>query len=396
MSPRLWKSLVFAVTLTGTAVLPGAASAQTRDYVGPGKCTDCHDHETQKEWAEKRDGDGKGKQHLNALNQLADKKASEYAKAAGVADVYDVKSTCVKCHATVVRRSADFGVTCESCHGAGKDFLKPHQEKGAYQTAVTLGMNDTVKKPDAWVRLCVSCHVLGDDPGDAALIKAGHASGDDFDVSVKFVPVAAHWMSKYTANQIAAIARPLKAAVVAKRAPAVSPAVVAAPPAPPPTAAPAPSPPPATASTPPPAPSPASGSAPVTPAPSSPASGAGAAPPPVARPVPAPRPPAQPAAAAPALPLVPEPTVRPAEAPLAPDLPLTPAGLVSAIQGRIAALLDDLLTKGTRVPVPVTPPPPKTTYRGTDTDLLRLQDEIISLALEALRSPPPPKTREGQ
>jgi hypothetical protein len=384
------------------AALPGAASAQTHDFIGPGKCTDCHDHQIQKEWAEKRDGDGRGKQHINALNQLADKRAAEYAKAAGVADVYDVKSTCVKCHATVVRRSADFGVTCERCHGAGKDFLKPHQEKGAYQTAVMLGMNDTVKKPDAWARICVDCHVLGDNPGDAALIKAGHASGDDFDLSVKFVPVASHWMSKYTANQIAAIARPLKAAVVAKRPASAPPAAAAAaplPPPPPPVAAPAAPavPAPAAASTPQPVATPPSAQVPAAPAPTASAFGSSVAPAPVVRAVPAPRSPPQLTAAAPPLPLpAPDPTIRPADSPPAPDLPLTPAGLVSAIQGRIAALLDDLLTKGARVPVPVTPPRPKTTYRGTDTDLLRLQDEIISLALEALRSPPPPKTREGQ
>ena len=77
-----------------------AAFAQAKTNVGRGKCVDCHDHKDEKEWSQTRDGDGKGKQHFNALNQLNDPKAPDLAKAIGVADPYDTKSTCVKCHAT--------------------------------------------------------------------------------------------------------------------------------------------------------------------------------------------------------------------------------------------------------------------------------------------------------
>ena len=78
--------------LLSRAATPRRARRRARDFVGPGKCTDCHDHKDEKEWSEKRDGDGKGKQHLNALNQLSDAKADAYAKAIGVADVYDPKA----------------------------------------------------------------------------------------------------------------------------------------------------------------------------------------------------------------------------------------------------------------------------------------------------------------
>jgi hypothetical protein len=342
--------------------LPVAAQPR-REFVGPGKCTDCHDHKDEKEWSEKRDGDGKGKQHLNALNQLSDAKAETYAKAAGIADIYDVKSSCVRCHATVVRGSADFGVSCESCHGAGKDYLKPHQEKGAYQASIPLGMNDTIKKPEAWLKICVSCHVLGDDPADAALIKAGHSSGADFDFGVKFQPVASHWTSKYTANQIAAIGNPLRIAI-ARNAAAKAPAAVAAAASPPPAAAPAA--PPAT---------------PVAAPPAAPPGARSAA----TRAAPPPPPPALP------------PGIVPPPAPVIAtviDAPASssPAGLVSALQGRIAQLLSDLLSRGVRAPV--TPPSTmqRTPYRGADAELLRLQEEVIALALEALGTAPPVKT----
>jgi hypothetical protein len=81
-------------------------------------------------------------------------------------------------------------------------------------------------------------------------------------------------------------------------------------------------------------------------------------------------------------------------APAAPEpaLPTTPAGIVAAVQGRVAALLDRLLGVGVSAPLPVTPPQRKTVYRGPDADLLRLQEEVIALALEALGSKPAPKT----
>ena len=109
------------LVLVGFGILlsPSSADAQVREFLGPGKCTDCHDHADEKEWSEKRDGDGKGKQHLNALNQLGDANATKYAKAINLANVYDIKGSCVKCHATVVRRDAAFGISCESCHGPG-------------------------------------------------------------------------------------------------------------------------------------------------------------------------------------------------------------------------------------------------------------------------------------
>lgn len=382
-----------ALICTVAAATPADAQAR-REFVGPGKCTDCHDHKDEKEWSEKRDGDGKGKQHLNALNQLADAKADAYAKATGVADVYDPKSTCVKCHASVVRGSADFGISCESCHGGGKDYLKPHQEKGAYQAALALGMKDVLKKPENWVKECVTCHVLGDEPGDAALIKAGHSSGADFDLGIKFQPVSNHWTSKYPANQVAGVGNPIKNAIL-KKVTAAAPTPVAAAPAAPPAAAPAA-----------PAPAPA---APATPTPAAPVAAAGTKPgapaapvPPPARgaaPVPAPAaPPAatRAAAAPPPLPALP-PAVPTAPSPVIAtvlDAPvsLSPASLVGALQGRVAQLLSDLLTRGVRTPVKLTAPATKTPYRGADAELLRLQEEVIALALEALGTAPPVKT----
>lgn len=368
-----------------------SAFAQSREYVGPGKCIDCHDHQDEKAWSETRDGDGKGKRHLKALDQLDDDNAKKWSKAVGVADVYDPKSMCVRCHGTVVRGSADFGVSCESCHGAGKDFLKPHQDKGAYQAALALGMKDVVKKPEAWVRDCQACHVLVGNPGYAALMQAGHPAGDQFDLGAKFASVALHFQSKYTASQIATLAR--SGGRPATTAPAPAPAPAAAPaPAPasvaPPVAAPAPVPAPA---------APPRASAPNA-----------ATTPPVARPAPEAAKPAAPAAPLPtpaAIAPSPQPQAAPADAAAAaaapaPSIPAPVAvappsrtAMASAIQGRVVGLLYSLLSQGARMPVRLVPPAANLSYRGADAELLQLQREAIALALEALATAPPAKTQ---
>jgi hypothetical protein len=372
VSARLLAGALVAIALAAAAP---EAGAQARDYVGPGKCTDCHDHKDEKEWSEKRDGDGRGKQHINALNQLADKRAATYASAIGLADVYDTKGTCVKCHATVVRGSADFGVSCETCHGPGKDYLKPHQEKGAYERSVALGMKDLWKKPQAWVRECTTCHILGENPGDARLIDAGHSSGDDFNLATKFTAVAQHWMSKYSENQIAELVRPIRTGLLARRTP--PPAPVPAPPAAPPPAA-------AVASPSPPAPAP---STPV------------AAPPPGRAPVATEAPSARPRPASPVPPL---PPVAPSQVPaasaapaaaatLAEAVPPTATGYVAAVQGRLAAIISQLLTRGVSAPIRLPAQPNAVRYRGADAELLRLQEDVLRLAIEALgRAPATP------
>ena len=77
---------------------------------------------------------------------------------------------------------------------------------------------------------------------------------------------------------------------------------------------------------------------------------------------------------------------------LAALLPTSPAAAVAAVQGRAIALLDALLRRGGRVPVRVNEPEKKTTYRGPDADLIRLQQDVLSLALDALRTPPASKS----
>jgi hypothetical protein len=384
-----------AVWLVGACLcvvlLSRPASAQS--FLGPNECTDCHDHKDELEWSRKLDGDGRSKQHFNARNQLRDVRAAEWAKAIGLDNVFDIGGTCVKCHATVVRGKDRFGITCESCHGPGSDYLEPHKEKEVgYQKAIKLGMKDVRGKPGEWAKDCLTCHVLGDNPTDAALAKAGHPDGSDFNLAVKFRPVALHWTppkNKYTENQVSAPAGPVYTGLLAKLKAAVAklgggatvekpsvdkPPVEEKPPVDkPPVEKPTVGPPgekPAAEKPPVAGPSVEKGPARKTER----VAPTGVGPPPVQNP-------------GTGVPIAPVPLPEPA-------LPRSPTGIVAAIQGRLASILDALLSKGVTTPIP--PPPPANTYRGADADLLRLQQEAIALALEALGTKPPETAKPKQ
>jgi hypothetical protein len=410
-----------------------AALVQNPQFIAPANSTTSKCHTKEKDWSEKLDGDGKGKQHLNADGQLSAKQypaVTKYLAALGQKDPYDIKGACVRCHTTVIQGSADAGITCQSCHGPGSLYNKPHQEEGAYDKGVPLpGLLRYINEPKQWAPICIDCHVLGNGGAtDAKLVAAGHTSGvgqTDFTLSKKFDRVAPHWKNakKHTVQTIAQFdgRRDQIAAKIAAAPPPVAaapaPAPVAPPAAPPPAAAPAPAQPtpsvmnPAAAPVNPPAPAGRAANPPTvpptvkpTPAAPPPAPPMRSAAPALPSPAPAPAPnrASAPAAPPPVTPAAPPPVAAPPPAaalPPAPDPPplaplpaigpalaQTPVALVGALQGRLIALLDALLRQN--VSRPIAPPAPQTTYTGPNADLLRLQQEVIALALQALAAEP--------
>src|SRR5262249_22831478 len=129
-------ALVRVAVLAAICVVAAApVHAQKYTVVGRAKCVNCHDHDREKLWSEKKDGPPPNN-HLNALKQMDTQKGKDFGKALGIADVFDPdKSTCLKCHATVTKGDPSGGITCESCHGPGSGYLDPHQKKGSYQVA---------------------------------------------------------------------------------------------------------------------------------------------------------------------------------------------------------------------------------------------------------------------
>lgn len=185
----------FLLVLAALAWPATAALGATAKFLGPNKCTSCHDHEKQAAWAGKDT-------HAKALQQIEDKNAARYARAIGLADAYDLKGSCVGCHATVFNGDANAGVSCETCHGAGSDYVEPHQQKGSYEKSLTLGMIDTRGNLQVWAKMCVDCHVMR----DAKLIASGHKSGADFDVGTESRKIV-HWAPIYDFARLFALGK---------------------------------------------------------------------------------------------------------------------------------------------------------------------------------------------
>lgn len=375
----LSQALVFAAALT-LLIVPAAAQ-QRFQTLGPNECLNCHDHQAERQWYEKQEipevakrfpAKGQNAGHINALKQLETAKSTEFARAIGLRDKYDVNGACVKCHATVFQNDANAGVSCESCHGPGSGYLKPHQTKGAYTQSLALGMVDIVGKIPAWAQQCANCHVMD----DQRLVAAGHPSGDDFDLGEKFGPVSLHFKKKYSAGDVSVISREIVRGIIAKRRGGRPPENASSPPPPPP-----PPPPPATSTMPigePPAGGSSSGSG------TAPGGGA-----------------AESSAGGSRVALIPEKGPGGSAGNVSPPQSNgSTSGSVSAsvalVQGRLIDLLTQMLQRGATVPVRAgTPPPTLTPYSGPDAALLQLQRDAIALALEVLGSPPaaPPKPR---
>jgi hypothetical protein len=357
-------------------------------YLGPANCESCHEpngrHNDEFTWYNTQDGvPGTSRLHKNALNQLADsqyeRQSEAFARAfdPNVSDwvdfVYQPSGPCARCHATVVNGYADYGVSCESCHGPAQGYLEPHKEEGNRAAAIAAGLWDIYGKPEVWGAVCMNCHVLG----NQALIDAGHPSGVDFDLGVKFQTTALHFIenrSAYTAASIASIGRGYMATIRANLP--VADRVTAG----------------------------AGGGA--EPGDVSGGGGAGAdrggaggdtgaaggaGETTVARPET--RGPVEtrvveriierPVPSGSGVLVAVDPELQVVDA-----LPPTPAAVVAAVQGRLITVLRLLLNRGATSPRRITPPEDPVPYVGADAQLLRLQQEIIALALEALSKPP--------
>jgi hypothetical protein len=243
------RTLVFASVVTAAlcASIATPAAQQKFEFVGPNQCLSCHDHDAERTWYEKKEipevqrlfpDRGNKAGHINSLQQLDDAKSDAFAKAIGLADKYDAKGACVQCHATVFQGDANAGVSCESCHGPASGYLKQHSVKGSYEQAVSqYGMTRLVGNMQGWIQQCTNCHVMDDD----RLIKAGHPSGDDFDLSKKYLPVSLHFKKTYNAAEIDSFAKGAMESMLRRRrpnsAPPPLPPVATVAPEPTPTAA---------------------------------------------------------------------------------------------------------------------------------------------------------------
>lgn len=192
----------------------GAAASDPAKIVGPNACAECHKQEVEA-W--------KGTHHFKTFRKMPrDPEANQIAKRMGVRRIKS-ESLCRDCHFTVQQKDnvedAISGISCESCHGAGKDWIKVHSgysgktaktESKAEATARwKLAESKGMIRPHSLYQLaknCYGCHVV---PREDLVNKGGHRAGSAFELVSWSQGEVRHntWHSKGKENVPASAAR---------------------------------------------------------------------------------------------------------------------------------------------------------------------------------------------
>lgn len=200
--------MIFAFAADGTV------ASDTAKTVGPNACAECHKQEAEA-W--------KGSHHFKTYREMPrNEKANEIADKLGVRRIRS-ESLCQTCHFTVQQKNGRdepvAGISCESCHSAGQDWIKVHsgysgktaifetkaEEKERWKLADSKGMI----RPRSFYLLaknCYGCHVV---PEEALVNKGGHKAGSAFDLVSWSQGEVLHntWYSKGRENVPASAAR---------------------------------------------------------------------------------------------------------------------------------------------------------------------------------------------
>lgn len=156
------------------------ADARFAKFVGPSDCGECHENE----WKALR----LSAHHRSWLELHRRPEAKRIVLALDGPRRIDKREDCASCHYTRKRVEQEAklvaGVSCESCHGAGKDWLNLHWEgEGeALEKNLAASAEKGMVRPQQlidMVRRCLDCHVVG---GDKLVGVAGHKTGADFDM----------------------------------------------------------------------------------------------------------------------------------------------------------------------------------------------------------------------
>ena len=192
----------------------GAVASDPAKTVGPNACAECHKLEAEA-W--------KGTHHFKTFREMPrNTKANEIADKLGVRRI-KYESLCASCHFTLQqknnREEPIAGISCESCHSAGQDWIKVHsgfsgktilfessaEEKARWKLSDSKGMI----RPHSVYQLaknCYGCHVV---PQEELVNKGGHPAGSVFELVSWSQGEVRHntWHSKGRENAPASAAR---------------------------------------------------------------------------------------------------------------------------------------------------------------------------------------------
>ena len=178
----------------GLLVGPSPAAAQEMRLdpalvKGPDACGECHKSSV---------GVWKDTHHATTFKSLPrSDKAKEIAKAMGIRRIKS-ESDCLGCHFTSAAVDGDAkpiaGITCESCHGAGKNWMDVHSDFGGkgvtadtedpahkvarYEKSVAEGMIRP-SRLYAVAQNCYTCHTV---PNEKLVNVGGHPAGSKFEL----------------------------------------------------------------------------------------------------------------------------------------------------------------------------------------------------------------------
>jgi Cytochrome c554 and c-prime len=192
----------------------GAGSSDPAKTAGPNACAECHKQEAEA-W--------KGTKHFKTFRDLPrDTKANEIADKMGVRRIKS-ESLCMNCHFTVQQKNNKeepvAGISCESCHSAGQDWIKVHsgysgkkadtESKAERDARWKLADSKGMIRPSSVYELaknCYGCHVV---PQENLVNKGGHKAGSAFELVSWSQGEVRHntWHSKGKENEPASAAR---------------------------------------------------------------------------------------------------------------------------------------------------------------------------------------------
>jgi hypothetical protein len=182
--------------------------------VGPNSCAECHKQEAEA-W--------QASHHFKTFREMPRRKeANEIAERMGVQRIRS-ESMCLTCHYTMQekedKKQPIAGISCESCHGAGEDWIKVHsgfsgktektETKAEAEARLKLADSKGMIRPSSLYQLaknCYSCHVV---PQEDLVNKGGHPAGSTFELVAWSQGEVRHntWHSKGKENVQATAAR---------------------------------------------------------------------------------------------------------------------------------------------------------------------------------------------
>ncbi|MEJ2374121.1 MAG: cytochrome c family protein [Pseudolabrys sp.] len=187
LTKRGWAESILAVFLLLAPGMGTAAAIDAKLVIGPSKCAECHKKEAAI-WQHTH--------HYTTFRNLPhDKDARPIAKKMGVRRMKS-DSLCMNCHFTVQNQNGKLkaiaGISCESCHGAAKNWNKVHSnfsgKKEGQETKAEIAARWAKSEAAGMIRPkmiyrlaenCFNCHVV---PNEKLVNIGGHKAGSDFEL----------------------------------------------------------------------------------------------------------------------------------------------------------------------------------------------------------------------